>query len=118
MTDIRSRIREIEISYDYNHSTKDYDIVVNLTQLTDLFNKLVDERVNEIVNSKSTDTDTDCKPCLSTYTEQGYKVVTERSPILNKCYNSKCDNNNIDNTCMYDTYGYLQCKNRATGGVV
>lgn len=59
--DIKKAIREIEISYDYNHSKNDYDIVLNLTELANLIKtlqgKAIDdfaERLKEMANNSST----------------------------------------------------------------
>ena len=41
--DIKKAIREIEISYDYNHIKNDYDILLNLTELADLIKTLQDK---------------------------------------------------------------------------
>ena len=53
--EIKKAIREIEISYDYNHSKNDYDIVLNLTELANLIKtlqgKAIDDFVNEINES-------------------------------------------------------------------
>ena len=38
--EIKKAIREIEISYDYNHRKNDYDIVLNLTELANLIKTL------------------------------------------------------------------------------
>ena len=42
-------IREIEISYDYNHSKNDYDIVLNLTELANLIKTLQGKAIDEFV---------------------------------------------------------------------
>ena len=47
--DIKKDIREIEISYDYNHSKNDYDIVLNLTELANLIKTLQGKAVDEFV---------------------------------------------------------------------
>ena len=59
--EIKKSIREIEISYDYNHSKNDYDIVLNLTELANLIKtlqgKAIDdfaERLKEMANNSST----------------------------------------------------------------
>ena len=43
--DIKKAIREIEISYDYNHSKNDYDILLNLTELANLIKTLQDKAI-------------------------------------------------------------------------
>ena len=45
--DIKKAIREIEISYDYNHSKNDYDILLNLTELVNLIKTLQDKAIDE-----------------------------------------------------------------------
>ena len=45
--EIKKAIREIEISYDYNHSKNDYDIVLNLTELANLIKTLQDKAVDD-----------------------------------------------------------------------
>ena len=59
--DIKKAIREIEISYDYNHSKNDYDILLNLTELANLIKtlqgKAIDdfaEKLKEMTNNSST----------------------------------------------------------------
>ena len=47
--DIKKDIREIEISYDYNHSKNDYDIVLNLTELANLIKTLQGKAIDEFV---------------------------------------------------------------------
>ena len=47
---IKKAIREIEISYDYNHSKNDYDIVLNLTELANLIKTLQDKAIDDFVN--------------------------------------------------------------------
>lgn len=49
--DIKKAIREIEISYDYNHSKNDYDIVLNLTELANLIKTLQDKAIDDFVNA-------------------------------------------------------------------
>ena len=46
---IKKAIREIEISYDYNHSKNDYDIVLNLTELANLIKTLQGKAIDEFV---------------------------------------------------------------------
>lgn len=47
--DIKKAIREIEISYDYNHSKNDYDIVLNLTELANLIKTLQGKAIDDFV---------------------------------------------------------------------
>ena len=47
--EIKKAIREIEISYDYNHSKNDYDIVLNLTELANLIKALQDKAIDDFV---------------------------------------------------------------------
>ena len=37
---IKAAIRKIEKSYDYNHEYEDYDVVVNLTEMANLIQKI------------------------------------------------------------------------------
>lgn len=46
---IKKAIREIEISYDYNHSKNDYDILLNLTELANLIKTLQDKAIDDFV---------------------------------------------------------------------
>ena len=46
---IKKAIREIEISYDYNHSKNDYDIVLNLTELANLIKTLQGKAIDDFV---------------------------------------------------------------------
>ena len=45
--DIKKSIREIEISYDYNHSKNDYDILLNLTELANLIKTLQGKAIDD-----------------------------------------------------------------------
>ena len=45
--DIKKAIREIEISYDYNHSKNDYDILLNLTELANLIKTLQGKAIDD-----------------------------------------------------------------------
>ena len=45
--EIKKAIREIEISYDYNHSKNDYDIVLNLTELANLIKTLQGKAIDD-----------------------------------------------------------------------
>ena len=47
--DIKKAIREIEISYDYNHSKNDYDILLNLTELANLIKTLQGKAIDDFV---------------------------------------------------------------------
>ena len=47
---IKKAIREIEISYDYNHSKNDYDIVLNLTELANLMKTLQGKAIDDLSN--------------------------------------------------------------------
>lgn len=47
--EIKKVIREIEISYDYNHSKNDYDVVLNLTELANLIKTLQDKAIDEFL---------------------------------------------------------------------
>lgn len=49
INDIKKAIREIEISYDYNHSKNDYDIVLNLTELANLIKTLQDKAIDDLL---------------------------------------------------------------------
>ena len=53
INDIKKAIREIEISYDYNHSKNDYDIVLNLTELANLIKTLQDKAIDDFVKFAS-----------------------------------------------------------------
>ena len=48
--EIKKTIREIEISYDYNHSKNDYDIELNLTELANLIKTLQDKTIDDLSN--------------------------------------------------------------------
>ena len=48
--DIKKAIREIEISYDYNHSKNDYDILLNLTELANLIKILQGKAIDDFVH--------------------------------------------------------------------
>ena len=48
--DIKKAIREIEISYDYNHSKNDYDILLNLTELANLIKTLQGKAIDDFVH--------------------------------------------------------------------
>ena len=48
--DIKKAIREIEISYDYNHSKNDYDIVLNLTELANLIKTLQGKAIDDFIH--------------------------------------------------------------------
>ena len=50
---IKKAIREIEISYDYNHSKNDYDIVLNLTELANLIKTLQGKAIDDFVKFAS-----------------------------------------------------------------
>lgn len=50
MADIKKKIREIELSYDYNHSKEDYDVVVNLTEICTLFESVLAEERNNAID--------------------------------------------------------------------
>ena len=54
INDIKKAIREIEISYDYNHSKNDYDIVLNLTELANLIKTLQDKAIDDFVRFANT----------------------------------------------------------------
>lgn len=51
--EIKTEVRKIEKYYDYNHQTNDYDVLVNLTEITNLillqnkisYNKAIDDFV-------------------------------------------------------------------------
>lgn len=51
--EIKTEVRKIEKYYDYNHQTNDYDVLVNLTEITNLillqnkisYNKAIDNFV-------------------------------------------------------------------------
>ena len=47
INEIKKAIREIEISYDYNHSKNDYDIVLNLTELANLIKTLQGKAIDD-----------------------------------------------------------------------
>ena len=49
--EIKKAIREIEISYDYNHSKNDYDIELNLTELANLIKTLQDKTIDDLSNT-------------------------------------------------------------------
>lgn len=49
INEIKKVIREIEISYDYNHSKNDYDVVLNLTELANLIKTLQDKTIDEFL---------------------------------------------------------------------
>lgn len=49
INEIKKVIREIEISYDYNHSKNDYDVVLNLTKLANLIKTLQDKTIDEFL---------------------------------------------------------------------
>ena len=51
INDIKKAIREIEISYDYNHSKNDYDIVLNLTELANLIKTLQDKAIDDFAEN-------------------------------------------------------------------
>ena len=53
INDIKKSIREIEISYDYNHSKNDYDIELNLTELANLIKTLQDKAIDDFVKFRS-----------------------------------------------------------------
>ena len=50
--DIKKAIREIEISYDYNHRKNDYDIVLNLTELANLIKTLQGKAIDEALEKQ------------------------------------------------------------------
>ena len=50
INDIKKTIREIEISYDYNHSKNDYDIVLNLTELANLIKTLQGKAIDDFAD--------------------------------------------------------------------
>ena len=54
INDIKKAIREIEISYDYNHSKNDYDILLNLTELANLIKTLQDKALDDFVKFANT----------------------------------------------------------------
>ena len=54
INDIKKSIREIEISYDYNHSKNDYDIELNLTELANLIKTLQDKALDDFVKFANT----------------------------------------------------------------
>ena len=47
INDIKKAIKKIEISYDYNHSKNDYDIVLNLTELANLIKTLQGKAIDD-----------------------------------------------------------------------
>lgn len=49
--EIKKAIREIEISYDYNHSKNDYDILLNLTELANLIKTLQGKALDDFANT-------------------------------------------------------------------
>ena len=49
--EIKKAIREIEISYDYNHSKNDYDIVLNLTELANLMKTLQGRAIDDFADT-------------------------------------------------------------------
>lgn len=49
--EIKKAIREIEISYDYNHSKNDYDIELNLTELANLIRTLQSKAIDDFANA-------------------------------------------------------------------
>ena len=51
INEIKKAIREIEISYDYNHSKNDYDIVLNLTELANLIKTLQGKAIDDFVKA-------------------------------------------------------------------
>lgn len=76
MADIKKKIREIELSYDYNHSKEDYDVVVNLTEICTLFESVLAEERNNAIDEfaerlkvkaeeilKNPDVVSECKKC-------------------------------------------------------
>ena len=65
INDIKKAIREIEISYDYNHSKNDYDIVLNLTELANLIKTLQNKAIDDFaekLKSECREHYIDCDP--------------------------------------------------------
>ena len=54
INEIKKAVRDIEISYDYNHSKNDYDIILNLTELTNLIKTLQDKAIDDFVKFANT----------------------------------------------------------------
>ena len=54
INEIKKAVRDIEISYDYNHSKNDYDIVLNLTELANLIKTLQDNTIDDFVKFANT----------------------------------------------------------------
>ena len=54
INEIKKAVRDIEISYDYNHSKNDYDIVLNLTELANLIKTLQDKAIDDFVKFANT----------------------------------------------------------------
>ena len=54
INEIKKAVRDIEISYDYNHSKNDYDIVLNLTELANLIKTLQDNAIDDFVKFANT----------------------------------------------------------------
>lgn len=42
--EIKNKIKEIQISYDYHSDTNTYDVIVDLDKLTDLIVKMTESR--------------------------------------------------------------------------
>ena len=54
INEIKKAVRDIEISYDYNHSKNDYDIVLNLTELANLIKTLQNKAIDDFVRFANT----------------------------------------------------------------
>ena len=72
--EIKKAIREIEISYDYNHRKNDYDIVLNLTELANLIKTLQGKAIDDFVENIRT--------YYSLKQEMGY-VATTYEDLIN-----------------------------------
>lgn len=44
INEIKRKVRDIEIAYDYDHSIEDYNVTVNLTEIANLIKNLIDDK--------------------------------------------------------------------------
>ena len=72
ISEIKKRVRAIELAYDYDHSVEDYTVTVNLTALAELIDSMCSEARKE-------PSVTEFIKWLST---QMYDVSTDRTELL------------------------------------
>ena len=75
--EIKKAIREIEISYDYNHSKNDYDIVLNLTELANLIKTLQGKAIDDFAEKLKRE-NKETIPIHSEYCRMSFDEIAEQ----------------------------------------